>query len=199
MSPTRATEEIGADELRTLAGADIVAGFRVPERSVETQWVADRLVGRSRGGDRQGVTLRLGTAVVGVEAVDGTERASGACCTPDGDGRGFRPRGERSLERATADRRHRRTSTPEPPWTHRYRQCVFVRTRSECDLPSALVAVGPFGDVKNYNGRDFYVSWYPVGLVGQGSELELEPLRRCRPAREADESSSLACEPRSSR
>ena len=63
--------------------------------------------------------------------------------------------------------------TPEPPWTHRYRQCVFVRTRSECDLPSALVAVGPFGDVKNYNGRDFYVSWYPVGLSAEGAELEL--------------------------
>ena len=57
---------------------------------------------------------------------------------------------------------------PEPPWTHRYRQCVFVRTRSPCDLPSALVAVGPFGDVKNYNGRDFYISWYPVGLDGPG-------------------------------
>ena len=64
--------------------------------------------------------------------------------------------------------------TPEPPWTHRYRNCLFVRTRSERDLASALVAIGPFGDVKNYNGRDFYLSWYPVGLVAEGNELELE-------------------------
>src|SRR4029453_14847395 len=47
------------------------------------------------------------------------------------------------------------------------------RTRTACDPPSALVAVGPFGDVKNYNGRDFYLSWYPVGLVAESSELEL--------------------------
>ena len=37
-----------------------------------------------------------------------------------------------------------------------------------------IVAVGPFGDVKNYNGRDFYLSWYPVGLVAEGAGLELE-------------------------
>ncbi len=64
------TEEIGTDELRTLAGADIVAGFRVPERSVETQWVADRLA--TAAAATSGVTLRLSTAVVGVEAVDST-------------------------------------------------------------------------------------------------------------------------------
>ena len=28
--------------------------------------------------------------------------------------------------------------------------------------------------MKNYNGRDFYLSWYPVGLVGESGELELE-------------------------
>ena len=39
------------------------------------------------------------------------------------------------------------------------------------DVPSAIVAVGPFGDVKNYNGRDFYLSWYPLGLVAEGSEV----------------------------
>ena len=56
-------------------------------------------------------------------------------------------------------------------WSHRYRRCLFVRTRHTVDVPSAIVAVGPFGDVKNYNGRDFYLSWYPVGLVAEGNEL----------------------------
>jgi glycine/D-amino acid oxidase-like deaminating enzyme len=163
------TEEIAPDELRTLAGADVVAGFRVPERSVETQWVADRLAAAATA--TSGVTLRLSTAVVGVEAVDG-RRGEWRVLTPEGHDEDFDLvvnalwNGRLPVD-VTAG------LTPEPPWTHRYRQCVFVRTRSECDLPSALVAVGPFGDVKNYNGRDFYVSWYPVGLVGQGSELEL--------------------------
>ena len=158
------TAEIAPDELRTLAGADIVAGFRVPERSVDTQWVADRLA--AAAASTTGVTFRLGTAVVGVEALDGTT-GEWRVRTADGPDEDFDLvvnalwNGRLPID-VTAG------LTPEPPWTHRYRQCVFVRTRSECDLPSALVAVGPFGDVKNYNGRDFYVSWYPVGLVGQG-------------------------------
>ena len=44
---------------------------------------------------------------------------------------------------------------------HRFRRCAFVRTREVVDVPGAIVAVGPFGDMKNYNGRDFYLSWYP--------------------------------------
>jgi hypothetical protein len=63
---------------------------------------------------------------------------------------------------------------PERPWSHRFRLCVFARTRTDCDVPSAIVAVGPFGDVKNYNGRDFYLSWYPVGLAAEGDGLELD-------------------------
>ena len=163
------TEEIGPDELRTMAGEDIVAGFRVPERSVETQWIADRLVAAAAA--TSGVTFRLQTMVVGVEPIGGaTDQWS--VRTASGNDEDFDLvvnalwNGRLAVD-VTAG------LSPTPPWTHRYRQCVFVRTRSECDLPSALVAVGPFGDVKNYNGRDFYVSWYPVGLVSQGSDLEL--------------------------
>jgi hypothetical protein len=63
---------------------------------------------------------------------------------------------------------------PSDPWTHRYRLCAFIRTRGEVDVASAIVAVGPFGDVKNYGGRHFYLSWYPAGLVAQGSDIVLE-------------------------
>jgi len=72
---------------------------------------------------------------------------------------------------------------PSYSWTHRYRLCVFMRTRHHLDIASALVAVGPFGDVKNYNGRDFYVSWYPTGLLAEGNGIVLEtpgPLTRER-------------------
>jgi hypothetical protein len=31
-------------------------------------------------------------------------------------------------------------------------------------MPCVIVATGPFGDIKNYNRRDFYLSWYPEGL-----------------------------------
>jgi glycine/D-amino acid oxidase-like deaminating enzyme len=163
------TSEIGPAELGELGGPDIVAGFRVPERSVETRWVADRLVGALAA--TTGVTLHAGTTVAAVHPV------------------------ESSADRWAVRAQHGATEefdvvvnalwngrlpidvtaglVPRPPWTHRYRQCVFVRTRVGHRLPSALVAVGPFGDVKNYNGRDFYLSWYPVGLVAEGGELEI--------------------------
>src|SRR5688500_16576179 len=59
---------------------------------------------------------------------------------------------------------------PEPGWSHRYRQSLFVRTREKVGAPSAVIATGPFGDVKNYNGCDFYLSWYPHGLRAQGCD-----------------------------
>ena len=62
---------------------------------------------------------------------------------------------------------------PMPPaWTHRFRLCVFLRTSRDVDVPSTVVATGPFGDVKNYNGRDLYLSWYPTGLVAEGTAIQ---------------------------
>jgi glycine/D-amino acid oxidase-like deaminating enzyme len=169
VSDARATE-IRPSELRDLGGAGIVAGFRVPERSVETRWVADRLAAALPA--TTGVALRVGTTVTGVEP-SGTRTDRWRVRTSDGDREEFDLvvnalwNGRLAID-VTAG------LVPRPPWTHRYRHCVFIRTRSEQRLPSALVAVGPFGDVKNYNGRDFYVSWYPVGLVAQGSDVELD-------------------------
>jgi hypothetical protein len=46
-----------------------------------------------------------------------------------------------------------------------------VRSTSQIDAPSAIIATGPFGDIKNYNNRDFYLSWYPTGLLVDSSEI----------------------------
>ncbi|MGR0220583.1 FAD-dependent oxidoreductase [Agromyces sp. ZXT2-6] len=164
------TDEIAPSELRELGGAGIVAGFRVPERSVETRWVADRLAAALAA--TTGVALRMGATVAAVQPSE-SRADRWRVRTTEGDGEEFDLvvnalwNGRLAID-VTAG------LAPEPPWTHRYRHCVFVRTRSEQRLPSALVAVGPFGDVKNYNRRDFYVSWYPVGLVAEGGELELD-------------------------
>lgn len=175
VSDARATE-LGADELHELSGADIVAGFEVPERSIDTRWFADRLA--AAAASERGVELRMGTRVTSaepVEAVDGRWRVRGADAYEEEFDLVVNALwGGRLPVDVTAG------LTPEPPWTHRYRLCVFVRTRRELDVPSAIVATGPFGDVKNYNGRDFYLSWYPVGLRAEGAGLELEapPLPR---------------------
>ena len=161
--------ELARDELEAIAGDDVVAGFRVPERSVDTRWFADRLGGAVAA--EPGVTLRLGATVVAAEphgSADGRWRVR------------FDDRDVDEFDLVVNALWNGRlpvdvTAGLEParPWSHRFRLCVFARTRTACDVPSAIVAVGPFGDVKNYNGRDFYLSWYPVGLVAEGDELEL--------------------------
>jgi len=161
--------ELRPDELARIAGPDIVAGFRVPERSVDTRWFADRLAAAVDAEPR--VTLRAGTTVVGAEPLRG-EAGSWRVRTDDGDDEiadvvvNALWNGRLPIDVAAG-------VDPEPPWTHRYRACVFIRTRSPHPVPSALVAVGPFGDVKNYTDRDFYLSWYPEGLLAESGELEL--------------------------
>jgi glycine/D-amino acid oxidase-like deaminating enzyme len=169
VSDARVTE-LAPAELRAVAGEDIVAGFRVPERSVDTRWFADRLAGAV--GSEPGVTLQLDTTVIGAEprdSVDGRWRVHAD--------NGYDEEFDVVVNALWGGRLPIDVTaglTPEPPWSHRFRLCVFVRTRTQHDLPSAIVAVGPFGDVKNYNGRDFYLSWYPVGLVAESDGLELK-------------------------
>lgn len=168
-------ESLSPRELAAIAGDEIVAGFRVPERSVHTRWLADQLVGAVAAEDR--ITVRPRSTVVAATPIDGIHGpwqvrcADGGCDAYD------------VVVNALWSGRLPVDATagldPEPPWSHRYRLCVFARTGTEVDIPSALVAVGPFGDVKNYDGRDFYLSWYPSGLVAESEDLELaepEPL-----------------------
>jgi len=49
---------------------------------------------------------------------------------------------------------------------------LFVRTSQPIAVPSSLIAVGAYGDIKNYNGRDFYLSWYPAGMLVEGKEIQ---------------------------
>lgn len=69
---------------------------------------------------------------------------------------------------------------PRPQsWTHRYRLSGFICLKEATTLRSAVIAAGPFGDLKSYNGRDLYVSWYDHGLVAETNELD--PLLQDRP------------------
>ncbi len=152
-------------QLDAVASDRIVGGFRVPERSVDTFWIADRLADAVAADPR--ITLRTATTVTGVRADErGGVRVEGS----DGFSETFEVVvnalwGGRLAIDLTAG------LTPPAGWTHRMRYCLFVRTRTPVDVPSAIVVQGPFGDVKNYSGRDFYLSWYPVGLVAEGGDV----------------------------
>lgn len=157
-------------ELDGIASDRITAGFRVPERSVETGWVADVLAEAVLASP--GVTFLPGVTVTGATPTDdGTSVAvQGA---PE-----FHDRFDIVVNALWGGRVEIDLTAGVAPargWTHRVRWCLFIRTRSRVDVPSALIALGPFGDVKNYNGHDFYMSWYPAGLVAQGTGATLTP------------------------
>jgi glycine/D-amino acid oxidase-like deaminating enzyme len=161
--------------------ACIVAGFRVPERSVSTRWIADRLVEALHAEPR--ITLRLGTTLTGVESRDAA-LAGPFVVHAGGDVDGPFDAVVNALwqGRLVVDAT---AGLPVPAtWSHRYRVSVFLRTRRPVALAGAVIATGPFGDVKNYNGHDFYLSWYTTGLRVEGGAVappavpDLDPAAR---------------------
>lgn len=160
---------LGEDEIAELASpGTVTGGATVPERSIDTQWLADRLAAAVRAEPR--IDVKTATRVTSVTGADGaTDRwtlATGA----EGD-RSFDVvvnaawHGLLALDRSAG-------LPPEADWSHRYRVSAFIRTAREVRTPSAVLAVGPFGDVKCYDGRSFYVSWYPAGLLDESRALE---------------------------
>jgi glycine/D-amino acid oxidase-like deaminating enzyme len=168
-------EPLSSAELSDLADPSVVvAGFRVQERSVDTNRVADAFVDALEGEPL--VELGLGRHVTGV-APAGEGRDRWRVHTADGrDGDGpfdavvnalweGRPRIDRTVG-------HR----PDASEHHRYRVSLFVRTATALESPSAVLAVGAFGDVKAYSERDFYLSWYPTGLLARAEAVDPPPV-----------------------
>lgn len=149
--------------------AHITAGFRVPERSVSTRWIADRLVQALAAEPR--IEMRLGTTVTGVATgIHGLRGPLRVCVGATEEG----PfdavvnalwEGRLAVDASAG-------LTPPPTWSHRYRVSVFLQTTRPVTVPSAVIATGPFGDAKNYNGRDLYLSWYPTGLLAEGHAVD---------------------------
>ncbi len=155
-------------ELESIADTrKIVAGFRVPERSVRTGWIADRLCGALASEPR--VTLRMGVRVASATPlgpVDGCWRVQGEGGVDETFDAVFNAlwHGRLAIDRTAG-------LAPEGEWSNRYRVSLFARTSRPVDVPSAIAVIGPFGDIKNYNGRDFYLSWYPAGLLSESTAV----------------------------
>ena len=171
---------------RELAGIcdapEIAAGFRVPERSVSTVWVADRLAAAVAAEPR--IEPRFGVAVGAVRPA--SSQASGRLRVETG--HGIEGPFDRVVN-ATWEGRLAIDATrglpPPPTWSHRYRRSLFVRTSEPVSTPSVVIGVGPFGDVKNYDGRSLYLSWYPSGLAAEGFELAPPAVDALGPREEA--------------
>jgi glycine/D-amino acid oxidase-like deaminating enzyme len=147
---------------------DVVAGFRVVERSVWTNWVADRYVDALYAESR--IELSLSTRVTGVKPATTSVDGQWHVVADPGLAASFDFvvnalwEGRPAIDATVGLRDH-------PGWSHRYRLALFVQTDRRLTVPSAVLALGPFGDVKNYTGRNFYLSWYPAGLIAEGHSL----------------------------
>jgi hypothetical protein len=159
----------------------VVAGYRVPERSVSTAWIADRFV-ETLGAEPR-IELAMQTRVHDCQPVsDAHDRwyihSSNGRQGPFDFVVNALWEGRPAIDAALG-------LLPPAPWTHRFRVSLFVRTRHPVTLPSMVLATGPFGDIKNYNGRDLYLSWYPAGLLAEGGELAPPAEARMDETREA--------------
>jgi glycine/D-amino acid oxidase-like deaminating enzyme len=167
-------ERLSASELAAVCDTpEIVAGFRVPERSVSTVWIADRLVAAVAAEPR--IEGRWGVRVTGVRRPEAGADAPMHVDTSEGlDGP------YDWVVNALWDGRlgvdSARGLPPPATWSHRFRRSLFVRASRPVSVPSAVIGVGPFGDVKNYNGRDLYLSWYPAGLAVEGTAVAPPPV-----------------------
>ncbi len=154
-------------EIDELADLNLIrAGWRVPEYSIDTIALADAISARVLTDPR--VTLRLNTRVSAV--------------VPDTSGDGYHIQFDdgQSLRAATVcnalwshrpmiDQTCLGSTDPSPH--HRYRVSAFLEGVNTVEIPSMVVAFGPFGDVKNYGNGRFYASWYPAGLLAQSETI----------------------------
>lgn len=163
---------LSPSERSRLFGDAITDAVAVPERSVDTTWIADRLVEVLAAEPR--VALRLDTEVRGVRPAGSTDDRLDVLTPAGADGPYDAVVNALWEGRLAVDA----TAGLPPPerWSHRYRLAAFLTTRAPIAVPSTVVATGPFGDVKRYDGRRFYVSWYPAGLVAEGHGVAPPPV-----------------------
>ena len=158
---------------------ELLAGFSVPERSVSTTWIADRLADAVAAEPR--IRPRLGVRVDGVRRhADGR---FGLLIHADEDGRYDAVVNALWHGRIAVDRS---LGLPLPvEFTHRYRVSAFVRTSAPIEVPSLVIGTGPFGDVKRYGDREAYLSWYESGLLVESTQVEPPSPPEMTPDREA--------------
>ena len=158
---------LSAAELADVTASDqIVAGFRVPERSVSTVPVADAIAAalhadplvEVRTGVQVRAVRRCSDGRLDVTAERGGEDLTGFDVIVNALWEG-RPAVDSALG-----------IMPPAPWSHRLRAAVYAKAKPSA-IRNATVCTGPFGDVKQYGDGRVYLSWYEAGLLAEGSEL----------------------------
>ncbi|MFC4269999.1 FAD-dependent oxidoreductase [Sneathiella chungangensis] len=166
------SRQLSTKELEAIADPETaVAAFRVPERSVQTETIGD-LYKAALAADRK-IDLKTSFTVTDVKPEDlnnGSWQVTGIKDTGQEVHGGY----DCVINALWYGRMDLDAKVGLPPtgiWSNRYRVSLFIKTKKPVDTPSAFIAVGAFGDVKNYDGRSFYMSWYPAGLLIDSADV----------------------------
>ena len=170
LSPTQIEKQFNA--------SFISEGFEIPERSVQTNIIAGYFIDALE--NTSAIEKIMNSEVVAVHSSD----KNGWSISLNNSGKVRKHKGFDVVVNALWQNRIKidQTVNMDLPasWTHRYRVSLFGQTSHVIeDIPSAVIAVGPFGDIKNYDGKHWYLSWYDAGLISQSHEInppEISPL-----------------------
>lgn len=164
-------EPLGRSELSRHADTgSIKAGFRIPECSVSTVRVADLFLAALASEPR--IIQHLSTRVIAVRPQSPSNWDGPWSIETDQGSHGPFDAVVNALWQGRLAVDQTLGLPPPAAWSHRYRLALFVRTREAIDLPCMTVTLGPYGDIKSYGGRSFYLSWYPAGLVAEGNAIQ---------------------------
>ena len=144
------------------------AAFVTEERAVDPEKLANRL--RAAVAAEPRIEWRGGCAVESV-AADGPRFV-----VSYHDGQGRRRETVPHVVNCLWTDRARVDSTlglpPQWGFYHRYKAGVrFSLSGDEAATPSATFLLGPYGDAVNFGGGDYYLSWYPAGMLATSREL----------------------------
>ncbi|HEV8449344.1 MAG TPA: FAD-dependent oxidoreductase [Gemmatimonadaceae bacterium] len=158
---------LSGSELADLTASDqVVAGFRVPERSVSTVAVADAIAAAVRAEPL--IEVNTGVQVRAVCRRD--DGRFDVTSEPDGIELSRFDRVVNALWEGRPVVDAAMGITPPAPWSHRLRAAIYAKAKPSA-IRGATVCTGPFGDIKQYGDGRLYLSWYEAGLLAQGSEL----------------------------
>lgn len=135
----------------------VMAAFQSPEKSVDTQFIADQLVGIVSANPL--INFIGHTQITAITKYN--KKYFGIVC-----GDGSLLKGYRSVVNTTWEDRLRIDQTAgynsETPWIYRYKFAIHLDNFKNIEeIPSTTFLLGPFGDVVNFKNGNYYLSWYP--------------------------------------
>lgn len=174
---------LSTETLARISGSpEVVGGFSAPERSVSTQDIADLYVQALAANAL--IEPHMRHRVLAVRPANRTQTAWRIRTRCGDQTQELGPfdavvnalwEGRGAIDAALGLSR-------AETWTNRYRLSLFATAEAPVALDSAVLCVGPFGDVKNYDSRRFYLSWYDAGLQLSSAALQPPPPPALDPA-----------------